>query len=403
MSMNSYKLGNLGTFHKGAGIPRDDANSGELPAIRYGELYTCYDTFILKNTHSKISKEVTEEAFELEYGDILLAGSGETPEDIGKSAVFLLNKGYAGGDIIVFRPDKTKVDPKFLALYFETEPWKKQRRRAAQGQSIVHIHATDLKKMSVELPNLETQQKIVSILDVWNDAIGLLDKKIICAKNVLAVFQYKLFTNADYKKIPLGSISTMYSGGTPNSKTDEYYGGDILWASIADMTSVDGQYLKDTKKRLTKKGFDSSSAIKLHSKGSVLYAMYASIGECVIAGEDMASSQAILGISCKEDKLYNKYLYYYLTSNKQRIKTLGQQGTQSNLNAKMVKGFKIPLPPFEEQIAISEKLDAHIDLIQCLKNSRKKYLDQYKYLLNHLINGDLDLSKIQLEEKDKSC
>lgn len=387
----------LGNFYKGTGIPRDSSDSGELPAVRYGELYTDYDTFISGETHSKISEEIAEGAFKLEYGDILLAGSGETPEDIGKSAVFLLNEGYAGGDIIVFRPDKTKVNPKFLALYFETELWKKQRRRAAQGQSIVHIHTTDLKKMIVELPDLETQQKIVQILDIWNEVVELLNERILNERNKLVAFQRKLFVNTNYEKIPLGHLSTMYSGGTPNSKIDDYYGGDISWVSIADMTLIDGLYLNETKKHLTKKGFESSSAIKIHPKGSVLYAMYASIGECAIAGKDMASSQAILGINCKEDKLYNKYLYYYLSSNKQRIKILGQQGAQSNLNAKIVKEFEIPLPPLRKQIEMSGGLDTQIDLIQYLVDIRGVYLVQYKYLLNHLISGDFDLTNIELE------
>ena len=89
MATNSkeVKLENLGNFYKGTGIPRDGSDSGELPAVRYGELYTDYDTFISGKTRSKISEEIAEGAFKLEYGDILLAGSGETPEDIGKSAV----------------------------------------------------------------------------------------------------------------------------------------------------------------------------------------------------------------------------------------------------------------------------------------------------------------------------
>ncbi len=191
------ELQKLGGFFKGFGIPRDSVDSGSLPAVRYGELYTNYNTFVTGKTRSTISNKIADDSLKLQYGDILFAGSGETSEDIGKSAAFLLSEGYAGGDIIVFRPDKTKVDPKFLAYYFETRIWKKQRRRAAQGQSIVHIHVTDLKKMITELPDLETQQKIVQVLEAWDSCIDKVEKLVKHEKDKLRWLTYKLVCNKE--------------------------------------------------------------------------------------------------------------------------------------------------------------------------------------------------------------
>src|SRR5438270_773443 len=77
------RLGEIGTFLKGSGVTKSQALSGQLPCVRYGEIYTHHNDYI-KNFHSFISHEVALTATLLKRGDILFAGSGETKEEIGK-------------------------------------------------------------------------------------------------------------------------------------------------------------------------------------------------------------------------------------------------------------------------------------------------------------------------------
>lgn len=105
--------------------------------------------------------------------------------------------------------------------------------------------------------------------------------------------------------------------------------------------------------------------------------MYASIGECSITEVPLCSSQAILGIR-PSDILYNQYLYYYLTLLKPKVKSLGQHGTQANLNKGIVQNLKIPLPTLPEQQKIADclsSLDALIDAqsrkVEALKTYKK--------------------------------
>src|SRR5690606_34604509 len=76
-------LAQIGEFSKGQGITKVDANSGSIPCVRYGELYTKHNDHI-KHFYSFISPEVAKTAKKLKKGDILFAGSGETKEEIGK-------------------------------------------------------------------------------------------------------------------------------------------------------------------------------------------------------------------------------------------------------------------------------------------------------------------------------
>lgn len=159
--------------------------------------------------------------------------------------------------------------------------------------------------------------------------------------------------------VRLGDVTSMGSGGTPSSSVPQYFGGGIPWVSIADMTSG-GKYISQTHKTLSEDGLHASAA-KLYEPDVVLYAMYASLGECSISVGRVTSSQAILGIK-PGAKLDSEFLYYFLQSIKSRVKTMGQQGTQSNLNAGMVRNFQIPLPRPAVQRKIAKVL-ADVDLL----------------------------------------
>lgn len=167
--------------------------------------------------------------------------------------------------------------------------------------------------------------------------------------------------SGEWEEKKLGEITMMSSGGTPNSAVNEYYGGDIPWVSISDMTKS-GKYLNKTERKLTLLGLKNSSA-KVFPEETILFAMYASIGKCNISALPVSTSQAILGI-IPEKGISVEYLYYFLAVNEGKYADMGQTGTQKNLNAGMVKALPIPLPPLpQEQTRIAVALSSLDDLI----------------------------------------
>jgi type I restriction enzyme S subunit len=108
-------LGELGHFLKGSGVRKDESLSGDLPCIRYGEIYTKHNYYI-KTFYSGLSPKVAATAQLLKRCDILFAGSGETKAEIGKCVAFVdYLEAYAGGDIVILRPDCSS--PTFLGYY----------------------------------------------------------------------------------------------------------------------------------------------------------------------------------------------------------------------------------------------------------------------------------------------
>jgi type I restriction enzyme S subunit len=156
------RLGEIGRFLKGSGVRRDQAQSGEIPCVRYGEIYTTHHDVIHEFT-SFISPEVAKTATRIHCGDILFAGSGETKEDIGKCVALVHDfEAYAGGDIIILRP--SAGCPRFLGYLLNTAKAAKIKANFGQGDAVVHIGSASLSKIEMELPDEDEQTAIATVL-----------------------------------------------------------------------------------------------------------------------------------------------------------------------------------------------------------------------------------------------
>lgn len=187
----------------------------------------------------------------------------------------------------------------------------------------------------------------------------------------------------DYQK--LSDVAYMRSGGTPPTGNARYYGGGIPWVTIADMTAR-GKLIAATGRTLTCEGIENSAA-NLYPANTVLYAMYASIGECSIAAVELCSHQAILGIQPDARVLNYEYLYYYLCHIKRDVLTFRQQSTQPNLNKDIVQNFVIPLPGLREQAAIVSVLSDMDGEIAAMEKLLAKLGDVKTAAMQALLSG----------------
>ena len=164
------RLGSLGIFSKGNGISRNELVADGIPAILYGDIYTKYNyqAIEIKNF---ISTETSLKAVKISENDILLTGSGETKDDIGKCVVFKGKKAFAGGDIIIFKQDKNNST--FLAYSLNSSYSIMQKTIMAKGEIIVHIYSSMLKELLLPLPPKDEQEKIVEYIE---NKISKIDK-----------------------------------------------------------------------------------------------------------------------------------------------------------------------------------------------------------------------------------
>ncbi len=170
-------LEKIGTFLKGKGISKADiVCDGQIPCVRYGELYTHYGEVISKvisATNIDVNNLVLSKA-----NDILIPASGETQIDIA-TASCILDDGIAlSGDLNIFR---TKENGIFLS-YLIRSKLKMKIAQLAQGNSVVHLYATQLKGVELNLPCLEEQTQIANFLSAIDQKIEVVSKQIEQAK-----------------------------------------------------------------------------------------------------------------------------------------------------------------------------------------------------------------------------
>ena len=348
--------------------------------VRWGSLNT-------ERLPTMYFSEREKEKFALKKNDILMCEGGE----IGRCTVLKhsLDNVFYQKACHRLRTKNNLCAPDYLYFYINHYVTSREIVGLVGESSIAHLPVEKVIQIQLNLPPIEEQKKIATTLSVWDSAIEKMEKlveaKEVSFNNLLKELIYSPAEKECWNIVKLGDVSEMCSGGTPKSSVETYYNGDVLWVSIADMTEQ-GMYIKDTAKKLTKLGVENSAA-KIYPKGTVLYAMYASIGEVSIAEKEMASSQAILGIQVS-DKLVNKYLYYFLVGQKERIKLQGQAGTQSNLNAGMVKNLDIPLPSIKEQNKIIAILDNGMNELYLLKQQLENYKKQKQGLMQKLLTGE---------------
>lgn len=173
--------------------------------------------------------------------------------------------------------------------------------------------------------------------------------------------------------VKLDQLCTMQSGGTPSRGKSEYYNGTIPWSKISDLEkSKDGNIYK-TEEHITTEGLRSINN-RLFKKGTLLLAMYGSVGKTAIAKIDLSTNQAILGINIKDEtKLDIKYLRFWFTTIKEKLLNRAVGGTLQNISMGIVKELEIPLPPLPTQQKIAEILDTADQLRQYNKQLIEKY------------------------------
>lgn len=178
------------------------------------------------------------------------------------------------------------------------------------------------------------------------------------------------------------------SGGTPSTNNPLFYGGNIPFVTIDDMTSS-FKFISETTKTITELGLQNSSCWIVPPK-SILYSIYATLGVPRINLTEVATNQAILALIPNPEEVKTDYLFYYLSYFQDQIYQLSAQTTQSNLSAKIVKNFLIPLFDLNAQQAIAEVLTAVDQAITQTETLIAKYQRIKTGLMQDLLTRGID-------------
>lgn len=381
------QLSKIFVFKNGLNKEKKAFGSG-TPIVNYVDVWKKRGIKAKDVTGRVMLSEKEIENYNVKKGDVFFTRTSETKEEIGLSSVMLddIENAVFSGFVLRARPVNKKIYTPYNQYCYSSKSMRYEVIRKSSITTRALTSGSSLGKVHINLPSIEEQQRIADILSKWDEAIELQEKlieKLELQKK--ALMQRLLTPKEDWKKVKLGDLAFMQSGGTPRSTVGKYYNGNIVWVSINDISSC-GKYLSDSERKITVEGLNNSSA-RLFPKGTVLYAMYASIGKCCIALSECSTSQAILGITTNEN-LNSEYLYYFLLHNQEKIVTQGQKGTQSNLNKEMVQNIKVDMPQtINQQITIVKILNSVDSYIDSQSEKLKILKQQQKAMQQLLLTG----------------
>ena len=319
------------------------------------------------------------ECFGVKDGDLLFQRSSETLEDVGRANVYMDNRTAIYGGFVIRGRKIGNYDPLFFKYLLATPLARNRTRRMGAGAQHFNIGQEGLSKISLYFPSIEEQRKIAGFLTLIDERIATQNKIIEDLKKLKSAISKQAFAQ---KPNGWNRLDTLFSkgkaGGTPTSTNKEYYNGEIPFLSINDITKQ-GKYVRYTENHLSQSGLENSSAWVV-PEYSLIISMYASVGLVTINEVPITTSQAMFAMHLRDKDLLD-YLYYYLSYFKYRhIHKYLETGTQSNINADIVRGIMIPTYGHSRNMKIAstlQSIDAEIDnelSVLKLFNRQKNYL-----------------------------
>lgn len=377
---NIVTIGELGPISKGSGISRTDANTGKIPCVRYGELYTHHNDYI-KSFNSFISRDVSNNAKLIKCGDILFAASGETKEEIGKSVAFIDDfEAYAGGDIIILSTNYEICDAKYIGYISNASFIVKQKAAKGQGDAVVHITSDNIKNIIIPLPPLSEQKAIAQALTDVDNLIAALDKQISKKRLLKQGAMQQLLTGK--KRLPgfsgewvekkLGDISHIKTGNrngdqaVENGKYPFFVRSQKVYA--IDTYSFDGE------------------AILIPGEGGIGDIFHYINGK-------FDYHQRVYKISDFTNDVCCRYIYFYMLRYfGEYALSLTAKATVDSLRLPTFEEFAIYMPNnIEEQQAIATVLNDMDTEISNLETKREKYRLIKQGMMQKLLTGQIRL------------
>ena len=373
------------------GKGKADFENGNALYVPYKNIFNNIEVDF--NNLETVNVSDDEKQYTIKYGDVLFTGSSETAEEAGMSSAVTTKteqKIYLNSFSFGLRfNDDVELLPEFSKFLFRTLSIRKEIVKSASGVTRFNISKARFKKIKIPIPPLPVQTEIVKILDT----LTALTSELTLRRKQYEYYREKLLSEEELGKIgfewkTIDEISKkISSGGTPATSNNGYYdNGTIPWLRTQE---VDFKEIWDTNIKITEDALNNSSA-KWIPANCVIVAMYgATVGKTAINKIPLTTNQACANIEINDKLACYRYIFHYLTSKYEYIKSLGS-GSQTNINAQIIKKLKVPVPPIEEQqriVSILNKFETLTNSITeglplAIEQSQKRYEYYRELLLN---------------------
>lgn len=393
--MKNVNFNDVIDFLEGPGVRNSQFTDSGIKLINIRNLVN--DNINLTNTTNHLSEEEVTKKYKhflLQEGDYIMASSGATWGKIAEvkkeHLPLCLNT-----SIIKLRPKYNDFEKKYLWYFIKSNVFTKQIDKIITGSAQPNFGPTHLKKIKIPLPLLETQKKIVKIIDdaeaVRENTKQLIKEYEDLAQSIFLEMFGDPVTNKF--KFPKGTIRDLVN--------EAKYG-------TGEKASDEGQYPYLRMNNLTYEGYMDYSSMKyvniaykdLHKylveKGDLLFNRTNSkelVGKTAIF--DSAEPMVIAGYLIRvrfNEKANPFFVRAYLNSKYGKLVLRNMCKSivgMANINAQELQNILILHPPVELQNQFAEKISLIEQQKKLAKQELKESEDLFNCLLQKAFKGEL--------------
>ncbi len=293
---------------------------------------------------------------------------------------------------IVAKPND-RVDPFYMDYYMKTPEMIHTMHSQSYGVTDfrLRLYWDSFAPISCVIPSVAEQQKISEILTTQDRVIELKEKLIVEKQRQKKYLMQQLLTGK--KRLPgfsgkwigekLSSFCEFIGGGTPDTKNDNYWNGQIPWISSSDLNEDNFDFINIT--RFITKEAVNNSATKVCPKDSILVVNRVGVGKLAIAKEPICTSQDFVSlVQVRHNNVFLTYaLYWFLQKKLAQVQGSAIKG----IPAREFKEYELVFPSYREQTAIAEILSAADREIELLQRELEQEKQKKKALMQLMLTG----------------
>lgn len=288
-------------------------------------------------------------------------------------------------------------------LYYLLQTKKSRMLDLAIGSTFLEISKTALSKILLQIPMRDEQNKIADALSDMDNLVVVLEKQIAKKKAIKQGTMQELLTGkrrlpgffGEWVNTKIGSITEVYSGGTPNTSEPAFWGGKIPWMNSGELNL---KIVRQVQGRITEVGMDSSSTHFIPAECVLigLAGQGKTRGTAAFNTFPLCTNQSIAAIYPNPNKFDSKFLYYKMDTQYDQLRELSSgDGGRGGLNKKLILDYEVVIPQsIDEQAAIATILTEMDYEIENLEMKLTKYRQVKQGMMQQLLTGKIRLKNV---------
>lgn len=299
--------------------------------------------------------------------------------------------------LLVLEPKDNRVYPRFVADFINNCVGF-----PLESTGVPQLTAPQIMNIELELPQYVEQKEIADLLTDVNSLIAMLEKQLAKKKAIKRGAMQELLTGkrclpgfaGEWVNTKIGSITEVYSGGTPNTSEPAFWGGKIPWMNSGELNL---KIVRQVQGRITEVGMDSSSTHFIPAECVLigLAGQGKTRGTAAFNTFPLCTNQSIVAIYPNPNKFDSKFLYYKMDTQYDQLRELSSgDGGRGGLNKKLILDYEVVIPQsIDEQAAIATILTEMDYEIENLEMKLTKYRQVKQGMMQQLLTGKIYLEK----------